>query len=155
MRHLTYAILMAKIENWPKIRGNIIIQKYKKEDVNASLVHELRFLDERKLSILRQLGRVYEIYLPDRHPLFEKGILRQGRLSELSDVTNMGGFLQEDRSIHFIEHVDEISDLKNFVSDSTLDLLRYDGEKYRRVTSILYDGKEIIKVSGVRECNLI
>jgi hypothetical protein len=145
---------MAKIENWTKIRHSILVLKYNPDERNDDLLRRLQFLELESLSIKRQLKRVCVTYLPNRHPLFERKLMEEGRLIELADVKNMGVYLAEKRNIHLIEHIDEINDLANIISQETLDKLRYDGERYRRVTSILYDGREILRVPAVQEDNI-
>lgn len=145
---------MARIENWDKIRRNIIVVKFEKKDFDQILEHEIREA-ERKLMLLRlKRNAVVQFFAPDRHSLFEKGLLKEGRVITLADCKVNGSVISEWNEIHLVKHIDEINSLENIISAETLDKLRYDGEKYRRVTLVFSDSKEILRLSGVREENI-
>lgn len=149
-----YVHILAKIENWDKIKRNVIVMKYDPRTTNTTLLNELHELDERRISILRQINRSCEIFIPERHPIIEKGILKQGKLVSMADVVKKEGRLAEWTNIHYVEYIDPINDLKNILEQRTLDILRYDGEPYKRVTCLLSEDREILRLSGVQQKNL-
>lgn len=146
---------MAKTENWHLIHRNIIVPKWESNStMDIEIMKKIDVL-ERELSLCRkQLKRCTEVYAPDRHPLFEKQMLRVGRTVTLADCSLTQSRVMERSSTHIVEFIDEINSLQNIVSDDTLSKIDYDGEKYRRVTLMLCDEKEILRISGAREQNI-
>lgn len=152
---LLCAALMARIDHWDTIRRNIIVEKYDPMEVSLGLLAQLKELDHQRTIILRKLSRRIEIYLPERSPICEKGIVKEGRLFEISDSVNMGVFIKENRTVQLVEAVDKINDLTNIISDEVLEKLKYAGESYRRVSMIVYDDRGIFRIPAVKEENVI
>lgn len=144
---------MARLENYEKIRRTIIVHKTENEETDHDLVRKLQFLEMEKLSILRKLAKRIEIYIPDRHPCTK--LLQEGRFLEVSDVTHHTTFISEKRNIQLIEHVDECNSIKNILDDETLNKLQYDEEKYYRLTTLVYHNREILRIPGVQQANLV
>jgi hypothetical protein len=146
---------MAKPENWNKIRKNIYVPKYDPYKLDLFILEQLRQLDLQRLQLMRKLGRRTEIYVPERHPIFESGLMRVGRLTTIADCVFRGDRINEMHNIQHIEYIDDVNNLTNVVSDNVLEKLKYGGEKYKRVTAVVYDEKEILRLSCVQEKNLI
>lgn len=152
---------MARIENWDRIKKTIIVLKHDPYDLDQKIFHEIELLKKRQLALLYELGRFVDIYVPDRHPLMERNMLKEGKVIELSDVIYMipvdgdrKRHLSEKKSLFLIDKMTPINDLTNIIKDDTLEKIGYDGEKYHRVSGIIYDDKEVIRIPGVQQRNL-
>lgn len=145
---------MAKIQDWDKIRRTIIVPRYQREKLDLSLIEEITRIEQQALNLRRQLGCMVDIYIPDRHPVIEKDLIRKGKKVEIADVTHCGTHLSEKRNVQVVEFVSEINDLKNIITQRTLDMLRYDGERYQKITCLVCDDREVFRVPGVREENI-
>lgn len=146
---------MARIENWDRIKRNIIVLKYDPYKVDQQLLEQIRKLDSESAKLKLEARRNIEIYIPDRHPILEMDLLKAGRIVELSDVQKFPDCIKERRKLLMVEYIDEVNDLTNILSTNILTRLRYDHEKYRKVSGFVWDDRAILKLSGVQERNLI
>lgn len=146
---------MARIEHWNTIRKNIIIYRHDRMQVDQNLLAELKDLDRQRVALLRKLNRLSEIYLPERTPVIERGLVKEGRLFEIANSKSLDTRIDEKRSIHLIEAIDQINDLTNIVSEQALNQIKYEGETYRRITTTIYDDRGVLRIPVVEERNIV
>lgn len=145
---------MAKLDNWDKIRRNVYFVSYLPERIDKVLLERLKELEKEAALIRKRLERNTMIFIPQRHPLIETGLMREGRLMTVANCTNMRTHIAEKHSIQTVENITQVNDLTNFVSDSTLQKINYDGEVYMKISAYLYEDKEILRLSCVQEKNI-
>ena len=145
---------MAKIENYHLIKKNIIIKKFEENKVSEKLLQEYVAIEKQRISKLRELNRYYEILIPERHPLIEKKMIREKRLVAVSDVTKIGDRLMEWLTLNMVEYIDDVFDLRELVDKDILERINYQGEKYKKITLLLIDNREILRLSGVQKNNI-
>lgn len=152
---LLCTLYMARIDHWDKIRNNIIVFNYEFAEVDQNLLTQLKELDHQRVKILRKLNRRTEIFLPQRSPIVEKGLVKEGRLFEVANCKYLESHIDEKRNIHLIEAVDQVNNLTNIISESVLDKIRYQGEPYKRLTTLVYDDRGVLRIPVVTERNVI
>lgn len=145
---------MAKIENYHLIKKNIIIKKFEEKEVSEKLLQEYVAIEKQRISKLRELNRYYEILIPERHPLIEKKMIREKRLVAVSDVTKIQDRLMEWLTLNMVEYIDDVFDLRELVDKDILERINYEGEKYKKITLLLIDNREILRLSGVQKHNI-